>query len=117
LATLNALKINIEEYISRKGEFPPNSETGLEEIGTATDAFKLGVIALGTPVNITGGAIEITFSGDASVFNKSQPILTLTRDTEGGWKCTVTKGTSTDSDENFKAILPKGCTLGAGSPT
>ncbi|WP_158175124.1 pilin [Grimontia hollisae] len=102
LATLNALKTNIEDHISSKGTFPDSTGTGLSDIGTAADAFKYGTLET-TPAaeaDAPGGSVIITFGETGSTLTNTDKIA-LERDSDGQWACVTT-----NLDTQLK---PKGC--------
>lgn len=117
LATLNALKVNVEEYVSRTGEFPNGATAGvLEDLGTASDAFKLGAISM-TPVTDGDGAGSLSVAFDegtssASVFKSTGATLTLARSSDALWTCTISIGSITAANDvgELSTIAPKGCT-------
>ncbi|MGL5251209.1 MAG: pilin [Enterovibrio sp.] len=114
LATLNALKVNVEEYVSRTGTFPSSSE--LTDLGTASDAFKLGAISM-TPVTDGDGAGSLSVAFDegdnsTSVFKSTGATLTLARSSDALWTCSISVGGITAADDvgELSTIAPKGCT-------
>ncbi|MGL5292102.1 MAG: pilin [Vibrionaceae bacterium] len=110
LATLNSLKINVEEYIGRVGTFPDSTEEGvLDELGTASDAFKLGTISMAPEGDDTSGTISVVFGGTTSVFKNNPPTISLKRAAEGGWLCELTVITGDNTD--YTNIAPKGCAI------
>lgn len=118
LATLNAIKINVEEYVSRTGTFPANSD--LAELGTASDAFKLGTISV-VPADNGAGSLRIDFDEDndssQSVFKNTGAKLKLERTVDAIWTCTISVGgiTVTNAVNELSTIAPKGCTPVASS--
>lgn len=104
LATLNALKTNVEDHISGQGTFPDGS-TGLTNIGTTSTAFVYGTLATTkatAAADAPGGKVEITFGGAGSTLTNAEKIA-LTRDKDGKWECVTTGAAFTTQ------LKPKGC--------
>ncbi|MFB1077878.1 pilin [Photobacterium damselae] len=72
IATLSALKTNIEDHMAQNGSFPTN----LADVGGIADN------ALGT-VSIEGSTAKIVFDSGAA----NGATVTLTRATTGAWDC------------------------------
>ncbi|HIF9504686.1 TPA: pilin [Photobacterium damselae] len=106
LATVAALKSNIETSIAENGIFPTlgatatgNSNLGVPKVTSGTIEFK----AVGTA---PAGEIIYLFDTDASAFLNTKT-LTLVRDTDGNWECKTSFGSATDS-----SLIPNNCIFG-----
>ena len=100
LATLSALKVNIESHISTQGEFPslpPGNAEQFSQLGT-TENHQLGTLSVSaTGGDSNAGTLTLTFASESSNRNH---LLTLQRDQQGGWSCT--------SDLDLD-VTPRGC--------
>lgn len=84
IATLAALKTNIEDYISQNNKFP--ATTDLTEINSVES--EIGEIKITQSGGATiSGAIEIQFDKGAM----SGGAVTLSRKTTGEWNCTYSE--------------------------
>ncbi|UJF19624.1 pilin [Vibrio sp. SS-MA-C1-2] len=100
LATLSALKTNIESHLSTQGSFPTltaGSEAQFTQLGT-TENHQLGILSV-TATGSQGdeGKIALTFNQKSS--NRDH-IISLSRNLHGGWLC--------ETDLNSE-VTPKGC--------
>ena len=78
IATLTALKINIEDYMAQEGAFPSD----------VAAAGGIASNALGT-INVANSAAKITFATGAA----GTAIVKLLRESDGNWNCSYGKGT------------------------
>lgn len=99
MATVAALKINVEDYIATKGEFPTlSSSQTSSDLGAS--ASSLGDIETKAATNDPlSGQLILTMS-DNTQFNKKK--IALNRDNAGSWTCI------TDVAEAL--VIPKQCT-------
>lgn len=96
LASITPLKTAVEDGLARG---TTDDLTAVANLGSASDANKLGTIASSIAAATGAGALTFTFT-QSSPKTKSK-VLTLTRDpTTGTWGC------GTDLDAKYK---PKGC--------
>ncbi|MUK45513.1 prepilin-type N-terminal cleavage/methylation domain-containing protein [Aliivibrio fischeri] len=101
LATVSALKINVEDFIATNGDFPDNS-TGQKPDDVGASEFANGTISFAGTASgaaATSGSIVVEFSSGIATGEKIQ----IDRSDKGKWVC---KTTST----NEKAY-PKGCSV------
>lgn len=100
LATLNALKTNVEDYIATNSSFPATAQFG--DIGTTADVFKYGTLSGTAAESAPGGELKITFSktNKGSSLDDNDALL-VTRDTDGVWTCTTSGFVAAEK--------PKGC--------
>jgi type IV pilus assembly protein PilA len=109
LATLSALRTNVEAYTLEKGEFP---DTGNNVSLKTTLGFPTTISnAISTEAGVSSaGNILFTFNALADASPSVQPFeLALKRDANGGWIC-VSDATAASG------ILPKGCSFGTVTP-
>ncbi len=102
IASLAALKTNVEDYISQNNQFPSADATGLQNINSI--GSDIGEISIPTTSTIGQGtgSIKITFNQGAI----SGGNVTFTREKTGEWKCTY-KDSSGSDDLNIA-----GCKVG-----
>jgi type IV pilus assembly protein PilA len=102
LATISALKVNVEDKIATDGEFPTvTTDNMAETLGASTTS--LG--ALSTKIRTekkTDGQIIMDLNGQHSNMH-----IVLDRNDTGTWKC------MTDVPSTASATYPKGCSYGA----
>ena len=97
LATVSALKINVEDYIATNGNFPSGT-SGASPTDLGASGFANGDISFSVSgATSTAGSIVVTF--DEGIANTET--IQINRSNGGEWTCT------TDST-NTKAH-PKGC--------
>ncbi|WP_419208945.1 pilin [Photobacterium leiognathi subsp. mandapamensis] len=103
LATVTALKVNVEDKIATAGSFPTIANADIaSDLGASTTS--LGTLETKQATGgTTNGQIILTLG---STTQNSGSKLALERDTGGTWKC-VTNIVSTAS-----ATYPKGCSNG-----
>ncbi len=101
LATTTALKINVEDYLATKGNFPTVSSSDMtSELGATPST--IGTIESKTASgNNTSGQIIFTFNAKTQFENKK---LALERSDIGVWSCVT--------DINETLVLPAQCTSG-----
>lgn len=105
LATLSSLKVNIEDHIITRHEFPElTSEEQLRTTLGASHSPLGNISAHRHPTNPIAGQITIDLSG--TLFKNSGQ-LALQRDANGVWKCI------TNISEDEESAFPKGCSTGA----
>ncbi len=102
LATISALKVNVEDNMATDGEFPT--------VATANMAAQLGASgtilgALNTQVGATSSAGQIIITLSAETQNSGKQ-LAISRDNTGSWTCL------TDIVSSASATFPKGCESG-----
>ncbi|MGL5800425.1 MAG: pilin, partial [Plesiomonas sp.] len=90
-----SMKTNVESYIADNGSFPTQNASGVATIDIPKTDASIATITIGT------SSLEYKFvkASEKLVGGK----LTLARDSNGYWNCTVTVATDTTG------ILPKGC--------
>ncbi|WP_318457952.1 pilin [Photobacterium leiognathi] len=99
LATISALKTNVESYIAENTDFPAVSATSAGDAALGMPASELGTLTLATG-NASGadGTITYSFTNASSLLNTKT--LSMNRDGSGNWKCTTTADTN---------LVPKTC--------
>ncbi|HIF9380958.1 pilin [Photobacterium damselae] len=98
LATLSALKVNVEDKIATNGSFPTVTSGSMStELGASTS--HLGSLSTEQD-NSASAAGNILFTFTANSQNSSEKIA-LNRNSSGTWSCKTTVDTA--------AQLPKGC--------
>ncbi|WP_195704263.1 pilin [Vibrio sp. VB16] len=101
MATVAALKINVEDYIATSGAFPTLSSSQIASDLGAT-ASSLGDIETKSATNHPlSGQLILTMSSDTQ-FNKKK--IALNRDNVGSWTCIT--------DVTEKLVVPKQCSTG-----
>ncbi|WP_318475157.1 pilin [Photobacterium leiognathi] len=103
LATVTALKVNVEDKIATAGSFPTVANGDIaSELGASTTS--LGLLETKQKSSgTTDGQIILTLSSSTQNSGKK---LALERDTSGTWKCV------TDIVSTASATYPKGCNNG-----
>ena len=97
IATTSSLKTNAEDYVVTKGEFPSDvSSIGAGHLSSAP----MGTIEL-TPAEKGAGKIEYTLSASSVSPKAKDSVVTLTRNGDGAWSCSVTG--------DGAPLAPKGC--------
>ncbi|KJG57761.1 hypothetical protein UA38_09300 [Photobacterium kishitanii] len=104
LATVAALKVNVEDKIATAGSFPTVINTDMAaNLGASTTS--LGLIETKQKSSgTTDGQIILTL--DVATQNSGKK-LALERDTSGTWRCV------TDIVSSASATFPKGCNFGS----
>ncbi|MGL5292103.1 MAG: pilin [Vibrionaceae bacterium] len=118
LASINAVKTNVEEYMLNFNKFPttgtaadPDSNTVTHpQLGLPADGFKYGDWAAAPGDADDGtGSLTITFGNTSAVGDGST--LSLERDDKGRWTCIVAiVGVAADAKVSY---LPNNCKLGS----
>ncbi|PSV53089.1 pilin [Photobacterium sp. GB-1] len=92
LATISALKTNIESAIAENGTFPTLAATSGGNTTLGIPKTDLGTIALAPTQGASGagGTITYAYSSNASKLLGTGKTLKLTRDDNGDWDCTTT---------------------------
>ncbi|MDD9175613.1 pilin [Aliivibrio finisterrensis] len=102
LATITALKVNVEDSIATNGQFPTVATGDMaSKLGASTTI--LGVLSTETGATSSAGQIIITLGSETQ--NSSQK-LAISRNDTGSWKCV------TDIVSSASATFPKGCING-----
>lgn len=107
LATANALKINLETYLTYSGYFPSLStqESLTQKLGA--NQTPLGNITTKqNPAHPLAGQIVMILSGTQFRNYANENALALERDEKGSWHCV------TNLPENESDVFPEGCTRG-----
>lgn len=105
LASVTALKVNVEDYMATKGSFPTlDNDTKMKDtLGASTTS--IGAITTEAEAEKDGaGKIQILLSSETQNTGKN---LALNRDGNGKWTCI------TDIPSSASATYPKGCTHAA----
>ena len=112
LATVAALKSNIETSIAEVGKFPTltatkdgNNNLGVPKVTSGTIEFKPKT------ANKSDGSAIYKFDANSSSSLLNAGTLTLIRDTDGNWECKTSFGSATDT-----SIIPNNCSF-ATAPT
>ncbi|MGF1870693.1 pilin [Photobacterium indicum] len=101
LATITALKVNLEDKIATDGNFPTIATADMAaELGASTTS--LGVLNTAADTG-SAGQIILTL---ASTTQNSGAKIAIARTATGSWTCL------TDLAATAKAIFPKGCANG-----
>jgi type IV pilus assembly protein PilA len=100
---LASLKTGYENNLMG-GTTPTNSNLGFTGTSLSATAGSAGLTVVANAD--TSGSMAVTLGGDASIA-VAGAVLTLTRDTNGGWTCTVTTSGAAAWQSDF---LPTGCT-------
>ena len=85
IATLSALKTNVEDYMATNGSFPKTSAA----VGIINSS--IGTVDLDSTVS---AGIKMTFTDGAA----NGSIVAMEREDSGEWKCSYKGGTVTDLD-------------------
>ena len=101
LASVTALKVNVEDYMATEGTFPDVATDALMKTTLGASTTSLGAIKT-VPGTNGAGQIQIALTGTQN----SSSHLALSRDADGEWTCL------TDIADTEKAIFPKGCASG-----
>lgn len=102
LATISALKTNIESSIAENSVFPPLNATSAGSPALGIPKTELGTLTLASTGGGTSGAsgtVTYLFTAASSLLNTKA--LVLTRDGIGNWGCSTT---ATDTN-----LVPKNC--------
>jgi type IV pilus assembly protein PilA len=102
LATIAALKVNVEDRIATDGVFPTVAAGDMaESLGASTSP--LGAISTKGTANATDGQIIIALTNTQNTGKK----LAVARSATGSWTCV------TDIVSTASATFPKGCSSGS----
>ncbi|SEG09907.1 pilin [Vibrio hangzhouensis] len=106
LATLSALKTNIETYTLEQGQFPDDGDPNVKALLGLPSALSNAIAV--TRTQSAAGSVIVNFN---NIANASPSIKTtkigLFREQDGTWSC----GSSASTDSG---LLPKGCTNKSG---
>ena len=107
LATIAALKTNIETAIAENGVFPTLVATaeGSNDYGVPKLEDIKGTIAFTAGADKPGGEVIYAFTDGKSSSLLEAGTIKLTRDKDGNWICNTKFGAGTD-----KTIIPNNCT-------
>ncbi|KHT64626.1 fimbrial protein [Photobacterium gaetbulicola] len=105
LATIAALKTNVETSIAEEGEFPSLAATDTGDNNFGVPKVTSGTIAF-TPktANKTDGSVIYKFTAGSSNSLLEAGTVTLVRDLDGNWECKTQFGSSTDT-----SLIPNNC--------
>lgn len=113
LATVAALKSNIETDLATTGAFPALTATSSGDAGLGVPVVTSGTIAFTASSTKPSGYAIYKFSTTGVSSYLQGKTLQLVRDGNGNWKCEVDFGSTTDA-----SVIPKNCsylaTLTAG---
>ncbi|MDV7104461.1 pilin [Vibrio sp. TH_r3] len=99
LATISALKINIEDYLATNGQFPALTNANISaQLGSTTSP--IGDLESKSDANAQySGQIILTMNDSTQFKDKN---IALQREQDGSWSCVT--------DITDSALLPKHCT-------
>ncbi|MDN3681533.1 pilin [Vibrio tapetis subsp. quintayensis] len=99
LATVAALKVNVEDYIATNSVFPTkNAAATISELGAPSSAIGT-IISTGNTSASAAGNIILQLSSTAL---PASTLIAMHRSDTGNWECKSTASSA--------AILPRGCT-------
>ncbi len=104
LATVAALKTNIETSIADNAVFPTLVATAAGDVDLGVPIVTSGTIAFTPTGTASAGDVIYQFVAGASSSLLEVGTLTLTRTDDGDWSCKVKFGAKTD-----KGLLPNNC--------
>ena len=103
LASVAALKVNVEDKIATDGAFPTIATADMAaQLGASTTT--LGAIATKQGATAPVGQVIITLSASTQFSTQN---IAISRDATGTWTCV------TDIAATNQAVFPKGCSTGA----
>ncbi|MCD9541463.1 prepilin-type N-terminal cleavage/methylation domain-containing protein [Photobacterium carnosum] len=107
LATISALKTNIETSIAEVGQFPKLKATAAGDNNLGVPIVTAGTIAF-TPktTDQSDGSVIFKFTKGSSSSLLGAGTITLLRDLVGNWECKTSFGTADDS-----SLIPNNCTF------
>ncbi len=86
IATLSALKTNVEDYMASNGSFPTKTEAGAIDPSIGSITFT----AAGTGTSGAAASIKLDYT-DSAVNGLA---LKMSRESDGEWDCSYSTGTS-----------------------